>query len=184
MELLDRLEEINRKLNYLDLSIISVPRTYDNSKEFVSVCNFRRKNKHTYHHILHTVSDSCESKQLNTISDMIINLSENLYKTDQQILHKISKKSESNEYQIILENQNYLRSQLNDLIENVEKTLYKADKFPSKRDIRELLLLPKQVEEESLKILEQFQAESDRNLTEILTRIRKFHADFLGIPIE
>lgn len=116
-----------------------------------------------------------QTKQLNTITDLIINFSESVKdhdKVQERILRKINSSLEQHnpgvdyteklqeilfEIKDLRKENNIIFQQLDTLRDRVEKTLYKADKFPSKKDIRELLELPNEIERRTLEQIENFQ---------------------------
>lgn len=184
----------NRKLAYLDLAIPPVDKNIICYKdiEVFCTCNFRKRGKQ-YTHILHNIEDNTFAHQLNTLVDLQINLSENLYKTDKRILESIkdnrpivspSQDKTISLYQTIINNQEFIKTQLESLIQRTGKTLYKADKFPSKKDIQKLLQLPKYIEEETKILIQNLSEKHNQDIRRIESHLDKLYTTLVGPLVE
>ena len=100
-----------------------------------------------------------ENPQANSIVDLIISLVENIKLENNKhnhLLNQLLEHFQKNSIKIIRQNLDYITSQLEDNNKNIQR-------FPSKREIKELVNLidskPKQIELRSLEIVEQLKLE-------------------------
>lgn len=198
--------ENTRRLEYLNLNIPET--THELTKDGIGIrcCNFK-KDKATKH-IYHNRSATDVGQQLNTVVDLIINLSENLHGADKgmiKLIKDLGKKGTTEvplklieQINTIHKNQDYLEAQLKVIKERLDKTLNKADKFPSKKDIRalteeikEVVKVPNSVEQKILDLttrqdqMLQTQISNDEiQMKRILGAIDHLRKTFLGEPVD
>ena len=139
-------------IDYLNLEISEPQKRKITLDQNSLVCYFPSR-KHN--HILH----SEENPQANSIVDLIISQVENIKLENNKhnhLLNQLLEHFQKNSIKIIRQNLDYITSQLEDNNKNIQR-------FPSKREIKELVNLidskPKQIELRSLEIVEQLKLE-------------------------
>jgi predicted nucleic acid-binding Zn-ribbon protein len=116
------------------------------------ICYFPQQN---HKHILHSEANS----QANSIVDLLISQAENIkfeHNKHSRILQQLLEYFQKNSLITIRKNLDYISSQLEDNNKNIQR-------FPSRKEIKELIDLidskPKQIELQSLEIIEQLKLE-------------------------
>ena len=139
-------------IEYLNLEISEQQKkklTLDNN---TLVCYFPQKE---HKHLLHSSSSPLE----NSIIDLLISQAESVkfeHNKNNKIIQQLLEYFQKNSLKTIRQNLDYITSQLEDNNRNIQR-------FPSKKEIKELIDLidskPKQIELQSLEIIEQLKLE-------------------------
>jgi uncharacterized coiled-coil DUF342 family protein len=109
-------------LKYLDLEISNNNRNLVSLDKQKLLCKFDKK----YKHILHSENNILFSEHLNSLTDLVINLSINLEKTLEENNNKISFltsliEEKNKSIKELRENQDYIRQQNNSILEKLSK---------------------------------------------------------------
>ena len=158
-------------IDFLNLEITESQKRKITLDQNTLVCYFSQKN---HKHILH----SEEHPLINSVIDLIISQAENIkleYNKQNQSVQQLLDYLQKNSLKIIRQNLDYISSQLEDNNRNIQR-------FPSKREIKELVDLidskPKQVELQSLEIIEQLKLEVQKIQLvqkELTEQVEKLH---------
>ena len=139
-------------IDYLNLEISEHQKKKITLDQNSLICYFPQQN---HKHILHSKANS----QANSIVDLLISQAENIkfeHNKHSRILQQLLDYFQKNSLITIRKNLDYISSQLEDNNRNIQQ-------FPSRKEIKELIDLidnkPKQIELQSLEIIEQLKLE-------------------------